>query len=86
MFGYDLAFTPIDEVEGLQRGVKIDWPEKDGLHHWIATTVKPLYKYQKLIGLGARGKTKFTAALRLIILMAILGPQPLREGENIPTF
>ena len=86
IYGYDLKLINIDMVEGLGRGVLIDWPEKDGYHHWIATTVKPIYSVQKLVGLGARGKTKITAVLRLILLMAILGPQPLQEGQNIPVF
>jgi len=84
--GYDLQFCNIDDVEGRERGKKVDWSEKDGYHHWIATTVKPIYSTQKLIGLGARGRTKLTATLRLILLMAIIGPQHWEEGGNIPIF
>jgi hypothetical protein len=37
-------------------------------------------------GLGARGRTKITTGIKLLVLMMILGAQPVGEGENILCF
>ena len=89
MFGYDLNLTNINTIEGRGQNQILhrpDNPEKTGLCHWIATTIKPIHHTRCLVGLGARGKSRISSALRLLLLLAILGPQPLSEGQNIPVY
>lgn len=87
--GYDLELRNIDTIEGRERNKVLQYPEnpeKTGLCHWIATAVKPIYHTQCLVGLGARGKSRVSAVLRLIVILSIIGPQPLLEGQNIPVY
>ena len=87
--GYDLKLTHIDTIEGRGHNDTLtpaQNPEKTGLCHWIASTIKPIYHTQRLVGLGARGKSRASAIIRLLILLSIIGPQPLTEKSGVPIY